>query len=167
MDTWFFWGFALVAIVASLLVVSQRQAARAVVMLAVLLAATGGLYILLSAPIVAVVQIGVGGAALLLLVLPATLWLDVPSDGDGRAIPVPGAGVRSFGVVLSVVFLTELAWAFRRVRGADLPSIADPSEGGALAFFESIFTSQAAGLAMASMLVFVAMVGILLLVRRD
>lgn len=125
--TWGFWGLTAVAVVAALVTVGQRRPERAVLSIGVLLAAVDGLSVLLAAPEFAIAQIAMHGtavAALLWGIVPADRSLDDTED----AARTFDAGVARAGVWLAAVFAVEMAWAFQRVRGADLPSAQPPAE---------------------------------------
>jgi NADH-quinone oxidoreductase subunit J len=167
MDTWLFWALAVVAIVASLLVVSQRSPRRGVLTLVVLLGAMSGLYLLLSAPFAAIIQLTVYAGALLVIILPATFLLDLPNDADERLDVGQGAGSRRAGMLLVVVFLVELAWAFQRLRGAGFPE--DESLPGAslTAVAANLMFDHSAGVALIALVILVALAGAMALVRRE
>lgn len=167
MQVWFFWGLAAVSVVASLLVVGQRSAVRSVLMLAVLLAAIGGLYLSLSAPLVALVQTLVHAGIVLVVVLPVVLFLDLPDEVDDGVEVGPGGGARRAGVVLAVALVVELTWAFQRVRGASLPSGDLMPDAGPVAMSLRVVSEYTPGFALAAMLLLVAAFGVVLLVRRE
>jgi NADH:ubiquinone oxidoreductase subunit 6 (subunit J) len=167
MHAWLFWGLAAVSVVASLLVVGQRSAVRAVLMLTVLLAAVGGLYVLLAAPLAAVLQIVLHAGVLLAIVLPVTLFLDLPDEADDGVEVGPGSGARRFGVVLAVVLVVELAWAFQRVRGANLPPADLLPDAGPVALALRVVSEYTPGFALIAMLLCVAVLGGVLLVGRE
>lgn len=166
MDTWLFWALAVVAIVASLLVVSQRSARRGVLTLVVLLGAMSGLYLLLSAPVAAIIQLTVYAGTLLAIVLPVTFLLDLPDDADEQAYVGQGGGSRRAGMLLAVVFVLELAWAFRRLRGTGLPEGVSLPGASPVAVIGSLAFDRSAGVALIALLILVAVAGVLALVRR-
>src|SRR5512135_3634223 len=112
-ETLFFWIFAVIAVVASLLVVSQRNPMHSVMLLIASFAALAGLYVLLDAPFVAVIQIIIYTGAILVLFLFVVMLLnapreDVPEDAQRRISP---HGPRRMGAVLAGVLALELVWA--------------------------------------------------------
>lgn len=167
MHAWLFWGLAAVSVVASLLVVGQRGAVRGILTLAVLLAATGGLYLLLLAPLAAILQIALHAGMVLAIALPVTLFLDLPDEIDDGVDVGPGSGPRRIGVVLAIVLVVELAWAFQRVRGATLPAADLLPDAGPVTMALRVVSDYTPGFALTAVLVFVTVLGVLLVVRRE
>src|SRR4029434_5979840 len=107
------------------LVVAQRNPMYSVLLLIVSFAALSGLYVVLQAPFVAVIQIIIYAGAIMVLFLFVVMLLNVPTEDPPtgyHARLFGGAGPRRFGAVLSLVLVVELAWALRRLQGAPLPS---------------------------------------------
>ncbi|HWB30724.1 MAG TPA: NADH-quinone oxidoreductase subunit J, partial [Vicinamibacterales bacterium] len=69
MDALFFWILAAGAVIASLLVIGQRNPMYSVLLLIVSFGALSGLYILLGAPFVAAIQIIIYAGAIMVLFL--------------------------------------------------------------------------------------------------
>ena len=80
MDAMLFWLFAVVAVVASLLVVGQRNPMYSVLLLIVSFGALSGLYVLLDAPFVAAIQIIIYAGAIMVLFLFVVMLLNVPTE---------------------------------------------------------------------------------------
>ena len=169
MDALFFWIFAVVTIVASLLVVGQRNPMYSVLLLLVSFGALSGLYVLLNAPFMAVVQIIIYAGAIVVLFLFVVMLLNVPTEElpTGRAARMlGGAGPRRFGAVLAVILALELFWALGRLQaipmpGADVPST-EVKDIGVKLFREYSFAFEAT-----SVLILVAMVGAVILARKE
>jgi NADH-quinone oxidoreductase subunit J len=107
-----FYVFAAVAIAASLLVIGQRSPIYSVLLLIASFAALAGLYVLLDAPFLAVIQIIIYAGAILVLFLFVVMLLNAPYEvPPGTAPSPPRYGPRRFGVVLAVSIAVELAWA--------------------------------------------------------
>src|SRR5689334_23257358 len=119
-----FYLFGAFAIGASLLVIAQRNPIYSVLLLIGSFGALSGLYVLLDAPFVAVIQIVVYAGAIMVLFLFVVMLLNAPHEdteedlerGTAGGAPGPGyaEGLRSFGATLAVVFLAELIWALTR-----------------------------------------------------
>ena len=79
-----------------------------------------GLYVLLEAPFVAVVQIIIYAGAIMVLFLFVVMLLNVPredaAEWDRIASVVPAVAVR-IGAVLAVLMALELGWALSRTSG--------------------------------------------------
>src|SRR3954470_1533933 len=112
-----FYVFAAVAVVASLLVIAQRNPIYSVLLLIASFGALSGLYVLLDAPFVAVTQIVVYAGAIMVLFLFVVMLLNAPhedTDLDVRVHPLLRPGPMRFGAVLAVILAGELMWALTR-----------------------------------------------------
>ena len=131
---------------------------------------TAGLYVLLQAPFVAVVQIIVYAGAILVLFLFVVMLLNVPREDAAewdrshplyRPIPV------RIGAFLALMLIGELAWALYRTPGiggaigAQTAGITDVGELGRVLFTDYMFAFEAT-----SILILAAMLGAVLLARR-
>jgi NADH-quinone oxidoreductase subunit J len=167
MEGVFFWMFAGVAVAASLLVIGQRNPMYSVLLLILSFCALSGLYVLLEAPFVAVIQIIIYAGAIMVLFLFVVMLLNVPTEEPAtgyHARLLGGAGPRRFGAVLSVVLVLELAWALSAMEGTALPAGegATVREIGIRLFRDYGFAFEAT-----SILILVAMVGAIILARRE
>src|SRR5438067_13632665 len=120
-----FWIFAAVMVVASLLVIGQRNPMYSVLLLIVSFGALSGLYVLLGAPFVATIQIIIYAGAIMVLFLFVVMLLNVPTEDPPvgyHARLLGGAGPRRFGAVLSAVLVVEFFWALRHLQRTPLPS---------------------------------------------
>ncbi len=158
-----FYIFAAVAILTSLLVIGQRNAMYSVLLLIASFGALSGLYVLLDAPFVAVIQIIVYAGAIMVLFLFVVMLLNVgkeqPADGSS-------AGPRRFGALLAVALAVELAWALLRtsepIGGAGTsPVPASVKQIGILLFTEYGFAFE-----VTAVLTLVAMLGAVVLTRK-
>jgi NADH-quinone oxidoreductase subunit J len=166
MDALFFWVLAAGAVIASLLVIGQRNPMYSVLLLIVSFAALSGLYVLLGAPFVAAVQIIIYAGAIMVLFLFVVMLLNVPTEtAPGTRRFVLGAGPRRFGAVLSVLLVVELAWALRRLQGSGLP--ADVPDASVFDIGVKLFREYAFAFEATSVLILVAMVGAIVLARRE
>ena len=169
MDAAMFWILAAVMVGASLLVVGQRNPMYSVLLLIVSFGALSGLYVLLGAPFVAAVQIIIYAGAIMVLFLFVVMLLNVPTEqptGAERLRLIGGAGARRFGAVLAVLLVLELFWALRRVETTTLP--ADRGRAGTV--FEigtRLFQQYTFAFEATSVLILVAMVGAIVLARRQ
>jgi len=170
MDAIAFYAFAAIAVLASLLVIGQRNPMHSVMLLIVSFGALAGLYVLLDAPFTAVTQIIVYAGAIMVLFLFVVMLLNVP-----REEPAPPAmsallgptGMR-FGVVLSVLLGAEVVWALSRVGinwFAEGPSATSVSSVALIG--NALFTRHAFAFEATSILILVAMVGAVLLAGKE
>ena len=163
-----FYVFAAISVLASLLVIAQRNPIYSVLLLIASFGALSGLYVLLDAPFVAVIQIIVYAGAIMVLFLFVVMLLNAPHEEtvyDEHTHPLMRPGPRRFGTLLAAVLIVELVWALTK-RGE--PGV---SPGGALISVNTIgqllFTEYAFAFEVTSVLILVAMVGAVVLARRD
>ncbi|MGE0705598.1 MAG: NADH-quinone oxidoreductase subunit J [Vicinamibacterales bacterium] len=162
-----FYLFAAIAVTTSLLVIAQRNPIYSVLLLIASFGALSGLYVLLEAPFVAVIQIIIYAGAIMVLFLFVVMLLNVHEDaesGDAEAGAV-SSPARRFGGLLAVALGVELVWALTvagesgSFSGAAVSSVAVL---GRLLFNEYAFAFEAT-----SLLILVAMVGAVVLARRE
>src|ERR1044072_5735306 len=164
----FFYLFGAVAILASLLVIAQRNPVYSVLLLIASFGALSGLYVLLDAPFAAVIQIIVYAGAIMVLFLFVVMLLNAPhedTDYDERVHPLLRPGPMRFGAALAGLLLVELVWAL--TKGAESgafpsKSVSDVADIGRLLFTEYAFPFE-----VTSILILVAMVGAVVLARRE
>src|SRR3954449_11015611 len=94
-----FYVFAGVAVVASMLVIAQRNPIYSVLLLIASFMALAGLYVLLEAPFVAVTQIIVYAGAIMVLFLFVVMLLNVPREEalDASSGMQESTGAKAFG----------------------------------------------------------------------
>src|SRR5712672_2322034 len=112
-----FYVFGAIAIAASLLVIGQRNPIYSVLLLIASFGALSGLYLLLEAPFVAVIQIIVYAGAIMVLFLFVVMLLNAPheqTEHDERVHPLLQPGPMRFGAFLALVLAGELFWALSR-----------------------------------------------------
>src|SRR6187200_2576248 len=111
-----FYLFGGIAIAASVLVIVQRNPIYSVLFLIASFGALSGLYVLLDAPFVAVIQIIVYAGAIMVLFLFVVMLLNAPHEDTEEDLEAPGvelrrlagAGVRRFGALLASALIVEL-----------------------------------------------------------
>src|SRR3954468_23478964 len=168
-ETFAFYVFAAVAVLASLLVIAQRNPIYSVLLLIASFGALSGLYVLLESPFVAVIQLIVYAGAIMVLFLFVVMLLNAPhedTDYDERVHPLLRPGPMRFGTALAGGLLVELVWALSRGGGEAGPFAAGAvSSVGAIG--RSLFTDYAFAFEVTSILILVAMVGAVVLAKRD
>ena len=169
MDVIAFYIFAAIAIVASLLVVGQRNPMYSVMLLITSFGALAGLYVLLDAPFTAVTQIIIYAGAIMVLFLFVVMLLNVPREDLGPTVlTMVGPTGRRIGAVLALVFGIEIVWALSKVGlswfGQDpaAQSVSSVARIGGALFREHVFAFEAT-----SVLILVAMVGAVVLARKQ
>jgi NADH-quinone oxidoreductase subunit J len=168
LDLALFYVLAAAAVVASALVIGQRSPVYSVMLLIGSFGALAGLYVLLNAPFVAVIQIIIYAGAILVLFLFVVMLLNAPTETPGPW-PRVAAGPRRLGAALGVLLAAELAWAVWRSSMAREPVAAN----GSAAAVESVrtigqvlYTNYAFAFEVTSILIIVAMVGAVVLAKR-
>jgi NADH-quinone oxidoreductase subunit J len=163
-----FYAFGAIAVAASLLVIAQRNPIYSVLLLIASFGALSGLYVLLDAPFVAVIQIIVYAGAIMVLFLFVVMLLNAPheeTDYDERVHPLLRPGPMRFGAALALLLVVELGWALGRggdsgrFPGGAVTSVADIGR--------ALFTDYAFPFEVTSILILVAMVGAVVLARRE
>jgi NADH-quinone oxidoreductase subunit J len=163
-----FYFFGALAVIASLLVIAQRNPVYSVLLLIASFGALSGLYILLDAPFAAAIQIIVYAGAIMVLFLFVVMLLNAPheeTDYDIRRHPMLRPGPMRFGAVLAVALVAELVWALSR-SGATGSFTAAPVVSVA-SIGRTLFTDYAFQFEVTSVLILVAMLGAVLMARRE
>jgi NADH-quinone oxidoreductase subunit J len=172
-ETILFYLFAGVAVVASTLVIGQRNPMYSIMLLIVSFGALSALYIQLDAPFVAMAQIIVYAGAIMVLFLFVVMLLNAPQEDAAewdRTHPLRRTGIARFGALLAGLLVIQLAWALIRVddsatavgaRG-DAATISSVRAVGRVLFTDYLFAFEAT-----SILILVGMVGAVVLAARE
>ena len=167
-----FYAFALLAIVASLLVVGQRNPMHSVMLLIASFGGLAGLYVLLDAPFTAVTQIIIYAGAIMVLFLFVVMLLNVPREEPAPAAiaGVLGPAGLKIGAVLSVLLGAEMVWALSRIGlgwFAEDPAAASVSSVARIGSRLFAQDGYAFAFEATSILILVAMIGAVVLARRE
>jgi NADH-quinone oxidoreductase subunit J len=166
-----FYLFGATAVFASLLVIAQRNPIYSVLLLIASFGALSGLYVLLEAPFVAVIQIIVYAGAIMVLFLFVVMLLNAPHEDTEEDLARVGAageasrGVRLFGALLALALAVELVWALGETDvsgGFSADAVSSVAQIG-----RALFTEYAFPFEVTSILILVAMVGAVVLARRE
>jgi NADH-quinone oxidoreductase subunit J len=169
MDTLFedvaFWGLAALTVGGSLLVVHVRDVFRAAIFLVLSFLGVAGLYVMLSAEFLAVVQILIYVGAISVLIIFAVMLTRDVSHGNRSTLVQPAA------LTMGVTVLGLLVWAIVRAEWTVLPeelpaplaeALVDTSGRlGALLVRDFVLPFEIAGLVLLA-----AVIGALALVRQ-
>jgi NADH-quinone oxidoreductase subunit J len=164
-----FYLFAAVAVSASLMVIAQRSPIYGVLLLILSFGALSGLYVLLDAPFVALIQIIIYAGAIMVLFLFVVMLLNAPreeTEHDRRTHPLVRGGPMRLGAVLAVALAVELVWALIG-RGGESGQFPGGAVSSVSAIGRMLFTDYAFQFEVTSVLILVAMVGAVVLARRD
>ena len=168
-----FYALAGLAILASAMVIGQRNPMYSVLFLIAAFAALAGLYIQLDAPFVAVAQIIIYAGAIMVLFLFVVMLLNAPQEDAAewdRTHPLRRPGIARFGAALAGVLILQLTYALLRVNALEAPvasqtgaaTVSSVRELGKVLFDRHAFAFEAT-----SILILVAMVGAVVLARRE
>jgi NADH-quinone oxidoreductase subunit J len=163
-----FYLFAAVAVLASLLVIAQRNPIYSVLLLIASFGALSGLYVLLDAPFVAVIQIIVYAGAIMVVFLFVVMLLNAPhedTDYDERVHPLMRPGPMRFGAALAIALVVELVWAL--TKGNESGRFANGAVSKVADIGKLLFTEYAFAFEVTSVLIIAAMVGAVVLARRE
>ena len=164
-----FYVFAAITVLGALAVVGQRNPVYSVVAIVGSFCGLSGLYVLLEAPFVAVVQIIIYAGAILVLFLFTVMLLNATRE-DGaewdRSHPYYRPGPTRIGGVLAVVLLGQLLWAMTLI--ADTGGIGEqqPAASSVRLLGRVLFTDYMFAFEVTSILIIAAMVGAVVLAGR-
>ena len=168
-----FYVLAGLAIVASALVIGQRNPMYSVLLLIASFGALAGLYVQLDAPFVAVAQIIIYAGAIMVLFLFVVMLLNAPQEDSAewdRTHPLRRPGMARVGALLALLLVVQLAWALLSMRGlggpvagaVDAEAVSSVRTLGRVLFTDYVFAFEAT-----SILILVAMIGAVVLARRE
>ncbi len=168
-----FYVFAALAIVSALgMVLNVRNTVASAMSLVVTMISLAGIYLLLEAYLVAVVQIMVYAGAIVVLFLFVVMLLNVPREEPAPAA-IAGvlgpAGLR-IGAVLSLLLGAEMVWALSRIglgwfaQDPAAASVSSVARIGSRLFAQD---GYAFAFEATSILILVAMIGAVVLARKE
>ena len=161
-----FYAFAAIAVGASLLVVVQSNPVYSVLLLIGSFLGLAGLYVLLDAPFVAVIQIIVYAGAIMVLFLFVVMLLNAPREQIVQSGMLESGGTRVLGGLLALAFAAELAWALTRSRTLATTLAGDRPSFSVAQIGQRLFQEYAFAFEATSILILVAMVGAVTLAGR-
>jgi NADH-quinone oxidoreductase subunit J len=167
METLLFWLLSVIALIASVSMITQRNPVYSALFLIVTLLSLAALFLLLNADFLAAIQIIVYAGAIMVLFLFVIMLLDV------RRTEVTPSRVRlqrSLGLLLGVVFFLETVLVLRSGAVQDMAPVTatpiDPDFGTAAGLGRALFTHYVFPLQLAAILLFVALIGAVVLAKR-
>jgi NADH-quinone oxidoreductase subunit J len=167
METLLFWLLSVIALIASVSMIIQRNPVYSALFLIVTLLSLAALFLLLNAHFLAVIQVIVYAGAIMVLFLFVIMLLDV------RRTEVTASRVKlqkSLGILLGAVFFLETVLVLRSGTVKEMARVAttptDPDFGTAVALGRSLFTHYVFPLQLAAILLFVALIGAVVLAKR-
>lgn len=155
-----FYIFAALTLVCGALVIVNRNPVNSAMFLVLSIASMAGLFVLLHAFFLAAVQVLVYAGAVIILFLFVIMLLDLKAEQLRR--------IKIFGLlagVLSVMAIGAVFWT--SMRRTELPVAAPAVDGSAHELGSLLFTKFALPFEILSVLLLVAMVGVILLSKKD
>ena len=166
-ETVIFYLLAGLAVVASALVIGQRNPMYSVLLLIASFGALAGLYIQLDAPFVAVAQIIIYAGEIMVLFLFEVMLLNAPQEDAAewdQTHPLRRPGVARFGAMLAGLLVIQLAWALQR---SPMPAGWSGTSASVYDIGIRLFRDYAFAFEATSLLILVAMVGAIVLARKE
>ncbi len=156
---------ALLAIAGALGVVLQRNALYSALSLVGVFAVTAVIYLMLSAPFLAMLQIIVYAGAIMVLFIFVIMLLSVNYEESGESGGIPAGWKRVLAVVLGAALLAQLAYlGGTMVLGGGGGSVADM--GSVRSVGITLYRNYIFPFEVASILLLVAIVGAVAITRR-
>ncbi|HXC97773.1 MAG TPA: NADH-quinone oxidoreductase subunit J [Verrucomicrobiae bacterium] len=155
-----FYLFAALTLVCGALVILNRNPINSAMFLVLSIASMAGLFVLLHAFFLAAVQVLVYAGAVMVLFLFVIMLLDLKEEQRRK--------INLFGIVtggVSVLAIGAIFWG--SISGAVFPSGTARPDGDTALLGHLLFTSYALPFEILSVLLLVAMVGVILLSKRD
>ena len=167
METLLFWLVTAIALIASVSMIVQRNPVYSALFLIVTLLSIAGLFLLLSAQFLAVIQIIVYAGAIMVLFLFVIMLLDIRRMEDTISrVKLQ----KSLGLLLGVVFFLETVLVLRSGMMRDIAVTAAtplvPDFGTAAGLGRALFSHYVFPLQLAAVLLFVALIGAVVLSKR-
>ena len=158
-----FYLFAAISIGSAVIVVSAKSPVNSVIALIVCFLSVAGHYILLNAQFLAMVHVIVYTGAIMVLFLFVIMLLNLNKSAE----PMKSIGTRIAAVVSGGMFFLTLAAAFRKGLGVQPAQEFDASIGLVKSVGMSLFTEFLVPFEISSVLFLSAMVGVVLLAKKD
>ena len=161
-ETVLFAAFALVAILSALLVITSPSPIASALYLVVTVFCLAGLYVLLAAPFVAVIQIIVYAGAVIVLILFVIMLLNLRSIEERIPAPWQVAGIAVASLILIASFLSIMSGANVVPSNSPLPEgYGKVSVVGGILFSKYVYAFE-----VTSVLLLLAVVGSVALIRK-
>jgi NADH-quinone oxidoreductase subunit J len=155
-----FYLFAALTLLCGVMVVLGRNPVNCAMFLVLTILCMAGLFVLLHAFFLAAVQVLVYAGAVIVLFLFVIMLLDLKEE-QRRKIKAFGAGAGA----LSVVAIGFVFW--RAISGSQQSAMTGAKEGSTIELGKLLFTNYALPFEILSVLLLVAMVGVILLSKKD
>ncbi|MFA6560931.1 MAG: NADH-quinone oxidoreductase subunit J [Verrucomicrobiia bacterium] len=154
-----FWFFSIAMLLSGVLVVLGRNPVTSAMFLVLSLFFMAGLFVLLEAYFLAIIQILVYAGAVIVLFLFVIMLLDLKTENVRQ--------FKRFGVAGALVVAGALAWKLTSVAAAIPAASAKPVVGTTEAMGKLLFTQYLLPFEVTSVLLLIAMVGVVVLSRKE
>ncbi len=155
-----FYIFAALTLVCGALIILNRNPVNSAMFLVLSMGSMAALFVLLHAFFLAAIQVLVYAGAVMVLFLFVIMLLDLKEEQRRRIKAVAGiAGIISVCAVAFVLCQSILK--------SELPAATNMQEGNTILLGKMLFTSYALPFEIVSVLLLVAMVGVILLSKKD
>jgi NADH-quinone oxidoreductase subunit J len=166
METAAFYIFAVITVAASIGVVGQRNPMYSVMLLITSFGGLAGLYVLLDAPFTAVTQIIIYAGAIMVLFLFVVMLLNASREEPApRGFLSPSS--MKYGIALSILLGVEAVWAVSQMDIRLFDATAGEAVSSVTNIGRVLFTKHALAFEATSILILVAMVGAVVLARKE
>ena len=161
METALFYIFALLTLASGLLVILSRNPITSAMFLVITIAFLAGLFVLLHAFFLAAVQILVYAGAVMVLFLFVIMLLDLRAEERRR--------FNAFGIAAGMLGIVSLGYVLVSTIVKTRPGVGVTAtlEGATVPLGKVLFTNYLLPFEIVSVLLLVAMVGVILLSKRD
>ncbi len=166
MDILVFYLFAAIAVIAAVGVVTLKSPVYSALSLAVVFVSLAALYVLLSAPFIAVAQVMIYAGAILILFVFVIMMLSPDTDQGAGALKWQRPLALVFGLVLVIELVLVLAVAVLPATGGQFTPERIAQIGSVQAVGASLFTDFLLPFEITSLLLLVAIVGVMVLAKK-
>jgi NADH-quinone oxidoreductase subunit J len=166
METILFYLFGGIALLAAINMVAQKRVVYSAISLIICLCAVAALYLLLEAPFIAAVQVIVYAGAIMVLFLFVIMLLDPFSAAVLRDKKKSLVYAGSILGILGLGLLIPLLRAYKPSLVPRNPEVIHSSIGSVKSVGEMLFSKYLLPFEMTSVLILVAIIGIVVLARR-
>lgn len=167
MDTIVFYLFAALAVLAALGVITLRNPVYSALCLAVVFVSLAALYVLLSAPFIAAAQVMIYAGAILILFVFVIMMLSPEKDQGAGALRFQRPLAFVFGLVLVIELMAALATAALAPAQGQFTPERIAQIGSVQAVGASLFTDFMLPFEITSLLLLVAIVGVIVLAKKS
>ena len=165
MVTYLFILFATLAIAAALAMVLNRSTVNSALFLVLNMLSIAGIYLLLKAQFLAVVQVLVYAGAIMVLFLFVIMLLNIDDDEEGALGPINFRYI--FSVLLGVVVLSQLLYVVGSITDTLPPVAEDMTEVGTVeAIGDELFSTYILPLEITAILLTAAVVGAIMMAQH-